>query len=332
MIKVSIIVPIYNVEKYLDRCLERLTNQTLKEIEIILVNDKSPDNSHIICQKYAQNDSRIKIINKEKNEGLGFARNSGLKLATGEFVAFVDSDDYIDYDFYERLYKNSKGADIIMGAIKDVDNEGKIINIYNNPLAKNCFSNEEVNEILYNMLGMYDKNIYFSAAVWRALYKRELLLNYNIRFCSEREFISEDYIFHLDVIPKCRKIQIVDGTYYYYCINDSSLTRKYNPTRFEKIKILYNEILRKLENESLLTEESEIRCKYTFIGNVRACIKQEGYNENNVAEKNILNICSDQLVQKYINSGYKQNLKQKIFDYLIQRKKYKLLKIIIKGI
>ena len=320
MIKVSIIVPIYNVEKYLDRCLERLTNQTLKEIEIILVNDKSPDNSHIICQKYAQNDSRIKIINKEKNEGLGFARNSGLKLATGEFVAFVDSDDYIDYDFYERLYKNSKGADIIMGAIKDVDNEGKIINIYNNPLAKNCFSNEEVNEILYNMLGMYDKNIYFSAAVWRALYKRELLLNYNIRFCSEREFISEDYIFHLDVIPKCRKIQIVDGTYYYYCINDSSLTRKYNPTRFEKIKILYNEILRKLEIENLLSEKIIKRCNYTFAGNVRACIKQETMNSFEVATKNIYKICEDELVNKIFLSEYFRTNKQKIFDFFVKIK------------
>lgn len=102
--KVSIIVPVYNVEKYIDRCLNSLVNQTLKEIEIIIVNDNTPDNSMKICEEYAKRDNRIKIYNKEQNEGLGLTRNYGIKKANGEYIAFVDSDDYVDNDFYEKLY------------------------------------------------------------------------------------------------------------------------------------------------------------------------------------------------------------------------------------
>src|SRR5574344_1424030 len=108
--KVSIIVPIYNVEKYLDRCMESLLNQTLKDIEIIMVDDGSPDNCPKMCDEYAKRDKRVKVIHK-KNGGLGYARNSGLDIATGEYVAFVDSDDYVDVNMYETLYNFAKDND-----------------------------------------------------------------------------------------------------------------------------------------------------------------------------------------------------------------------------
>lgn len=101
--KVSVIVPIYNVEKYLDECIVSLLNQTLEDIEIILVDDESPDNCPKMCDEYANKDKRVKVIHK-KNGGLGFARNSGLDVATGEYVAFIDSDDFIDLDMIEHLY------------------------------------------------------------------------------------------------------------------------------------------------------------------------------------------------------------------------------------
>ena len=99
MIKVSIIVPVYNVEKYIDRCMKSLMNQTLHEIEIILVDDGSPDSCPQMCDEYAKQDTRVKVIHKE-NAGLGYARNSGLEIATGEYVAFVDSDDYVDTQMF----------------------------------------------------------------------------------------------------------------------------------------------------------------------------------------------------------------------------------------
>ena len=104
--KISIIVPIYNVEAYLDRCMQSLIMQTLREIEIIMVDDESPDNCPTICDNYAKQDSRIKVIHK-KNGGLGFARNSGLEIATGKYIAFLDSDDFVDISMYETLYNTA---------------------------------------------------------------------------------------------------------------------------------------------------------------------------------------------------------------------------------
>ena len=105
--KVSIVVPIYNVEKYLDRCIQSLLAQTLKEIEIILVDDESPDNCPQICDRYVAKYTYVKVVHK-KNDGLGQARNSGMEVATGEYIAFVDSDDFIDADMMERLYDECK--------------------------------------------------------------------------------------------------------------------------------------------------------------------------------------------------------------------------------
>ena len=121
---VSIIVPIYNVEPYLDRCIQSLINQTLENIEIILVDDESPDNCPQMCDAYAKQDRRIKVIHK-KNGGLGLARNSGLEIATGEFVAFVDSDDYVDIAMYQNLYKIAKEPKMILK--DDFSNHAQII-------------------------------------------------------------------------------------------------------------------------------------------------------------------------------------------------------------
>jgi glycosyltransferase involved in cell wall biosynthesis len=133
--KVSIIVPVYNVEKYLDRCLTSLINQTLKDIEIILVDDESPDNCPAICDNYAQKDPRIKVIHK-KNQGLGMACNSGMENATGEYIAFCDSDDYVDNCMYENMYYIAvkHEADAVYSGIKTVNQNGivKPMNEYTN--------------------------------------------------------------------------------------------------------------------------------------------------------------------------------------------------------
>ena len=105
--KVSVIIPVYNVEQYLRECLDSVVNQTLKDIEIICVNDGSTDNSLVILEEYAAKDERIKIVNKE-NGGLSSARNCAIPLARGEYIGFVDSDDWIDLDFYEKLYNTAK--------------------------------------------------------------------------------------------------------------------------------------------------------------------------------------------------------------------------------
>ena len=130
MIKVSVIVPVYNVEKYLDKCLNSLANQTLKDIEIIVVNDESPDNSQEIIDEYCKKDMRFKCVNNPKNLGLFKARLAGAKEATGDFIAFLDSDDYLTVDFYRtmmyNIYKNK--SDMVVGnTILEYDDGKRIV-------------------------------------------------------------------------------------------------------------------------------------------------------------------------------------------------------------
>ena len=104
---ISVVVPIYRVEKFLKRCVDSILNQTYKNIEVILVDDGSPDNCGLMCDEYKKQDHRVKVIHKQ-NSGLGYARNSGLDIAKGEFVSFIDSDDYISLDMYEKMYELAK--------------------------------------------------------------------------------------------------------------------------------------------------------------------------------------------------------------------------------
>ena len=129
MSKVSVVIPIFNVESYLERCVESVIHQTLKDIEIILVDDKSPDRCPAICDAYSLKDSRIKVVHKKQNEGLGFARNSGLEIATGEYVTFLDSDDWVEEQTYDYLYNivNNKQLDICYFQHRRVDKNGRII-------------------------------------------------------------------------------------------------------------------------------------------------------------------------------------------------------------
>lgn len=328
-IKVSVIVPIYNVEKYLERCIKNILNQTFAEIEIILVDDGSTDSCSQMCDEFANRDSRIVVVHK-KNEGLGYARNSGLQIARGEYVAFIDSDDYIDENFFEELYKNANDADLVMTGYRDVDNNGEIIQTHNICNVKTELTDKEIIDTLfYNTIGNINGNIEYGFSVWKAIYKRDIFYRNDIKFCSEREFISEDYIFQLDFIPKCQKAVLINTTYYNYCKNEQSLSRKYNSERFTKIKELYQEIIKKIKKLNLYQDTIK-GIDYTFIGNVRACIKQEKNNCKQDALENIKKMCNDPLVVQRINSGYNQTLKQRIFDILIKLKLYVLLYYIIK--
>ncbi len=228
--KVSIIVPIYNVERYLDRCLNSLQNQTLQDIEIILVDDGSPDNCPKLCDKYAKKDNRIKVIHK-MNNGLGYARNSGIEIAIGEYIAFVDSDDYVEKNMYEILYNSSKksGADITLCGYKRINN--KKISYYNDVKDIQIKHNNECISVLKGMIGLSDKTQHYDFAVWHGLYSNKLIQKNNVRFCSERDYISEDIIFHLSIVPLCKNICIIPDCLYCYCLNENTLTTKYKPGR-----------------------------------------------------------------------------------------------------
>lgn len=288
--KVSIIVPIYGVEKYLNRCIESLMKQTLKEIEIIMVDDESPDNCPVLCEKYKKIDSRIKVIHK-KNGGLGLARNSGLEIAEGEYVAFVDSDDYVSCDMYQRLYETAKkeSADTVIAGFNKIDymgNKREIVETQNIAVYNGKF---QLHEYVIGMLGSpasCKKVQLREMSVWRGIYSHKVIKENQLRFYSERQFISEDIIFHLDYFEKAEKLIILPETFYNYCYNEQSLTTIYREDRYYKNCELYIEICRKLE----LYGYDNIAFEYAkklFLIRSRGCILSIIANRRNLGLKKI---------------------------------------------
>lgn len=217
MVKVSIIVPVYNVEKYLKKCLESIINQTLKEIEIICINDGSRDKSLEILKKYANKDSRIKIINKD-NEGQSVARNIGIKEAKGEFLGFVDSDDWIDLDYFEKLYNTAKKyqADIACAGFKRC-------NFFNKSIRKSYKSENVLTEINQKVKA---DNLPEHNYIWNKIYKTDVWKNFNFTFEKGRYY--EDVALVIKFLYFFEKLVTVPNTYYYYRRNNSSTVAKKN--------------------------------------------------------------------------------------------------------
>lgn len=333
-VKVSIIIPIYNVEKYLSRCMDSLMNQTLKEIEIILVDDGSPDSCPIRCDEFADQDARIKVIHK-LNGGLGFARNSGLEIATGEFVAFVDSDDYVALNMYETLYNQAKeyNLDTLYCGYNKVDNKNNIHPVSEVASLKILASPKEIQNFLLDMIGTepnYPVDRKYQMSVWHAIYSRNFIENNAIRFFSEKEFISEDIIFHIDYLQKVSKIGIIPDPMYYYCdnINSTSLSTSFRIDRFERYVVLYKEI-----GSRLLLTEADNRAKRMLIGYTRTLLfLLNDYKMTFVQKNNIISSISSNGIWDNFNMQYdykKLPFYQKIIFILIKKRYNKLLLILV---
>lgn len=207
MEKISIIVPIYNVEKYLRDCIESIINQTYKEIEILLINDGSTDSSLEICEEYAKKNDKIKIINK-KNGGLSDARNVGLEHATGKYIMFVDSDDFLALNCCEVLYNAINGTEFefITANYAFTNNDGI-------PWKKPMFSEKFENSILN--IDDYKKSFYLmNSTVWNKIFKKEFIDSNNLRF--EIGLLAEDAVFTTLAFLKAKKTYYIKDVVYYY--------------------------------------------------------------------------------------------------------------------
>lgn len=236
--KVSIVVPVYNVEQFLPQCIDSLLEQTLKDIEIILVDDGSPDNCGEIAEQYAQTDSRIKVIH-QNNAGLGPARNSGIQAASGEYIGFVDSDDWARPEMFQRLYQAAirNHADIVVGGYRELSGE-KILALMPNPLAGNTLDAaaaiQQVRKRLYGC-SMYDaRTNIFPVAVWTSLYRRTLIHSNEVCFFN---VFSEDTFFNLEAYRYAKVITFTDDTdYCYRKEGQCSITQTFSDTKLEKYK------------------------------------------------------------------------------------------------
>lgn len=299
-IKVSIIVPVYNVEKYLDRCIQSLQNQTLKDIEIVLVDDDSPDRCPQMCDEYSKLDNRIKVIHK-KNEGLGMACNSGIENAIGKYIAFCDSDDYVDSDMYERMYNAAvmNNADAVFSGIKTVDENGNThpMNCY--PTLQTIKEKNKIHQFAMDMIASppsdpIERHIAMSAKI--VLYKKELIDNYNLRFVSERELISEDLVWNLNILYHSSCIIAIPQVYYYYYKNTNSLSKKTRTDKFKFFKDIREELLKQTESYCF-PQEVKLRIDRMFIGYCRSYIGSIVHSllPYKVKKKIISEICNDKV-------------------------------------
>ncbi len=319
---ISVIVPVYNVEKYLQRCINSLINQTYKNLEIILINDGSEDKSGELCDKYKNIDPRIKVIHK-KNQGLGFARNTGLENATGKYISFIDSDDYIKENMLEKMYKYIKSdkSDTVLCNICDIEEEAI------------CIKEDISNNVLLRMIGAnYSGKNYIGMSVWRGLYSKEIIEDNNIRFYSEREYISEDIIFDFNYYRYSKRVTLLKDYLYIYCTNnESSLTKKYKNNRFQMYKKLYIKE-KELINSLNLCEEANERLNNTFYWNILVCLKQEIKYKPNGYKKNIKKILEDKTLVKVLSEidDSKMNFKNRLFVNMIRKRRKFIIRLILK--
>ena len=252
---VSIVLPIYNVERYLTKCINSIVSQTYKNLEIILVDDGSPDNCPRICDDWAEKDPRIKVIHKV-NQGLGMARNTGIEHATGKYIFFFDSDDYIDISLVEKCISAVKDSDgdLVWYSVSDVNENGEVLSSAVSNKVKSYDDNKSVTEVLLPELMSHDYRLgepaNFAFSAWSGMFSMDIIREHNLSFPSEREIISEDTYFLLQYFRYVNKAITLDEILYFHYINTSSLTTTYRADRQDKNNYFLDvttELLKKLE-------------------------------------------------------------------------------------
>ena len=325
---VSIVVPIYDVEKYLEKCIESIRHQTYKNLEIILVDDGSPDESGRICDEFC-NDNRVKVIHKE-NGGLSSARNAGLKVATGDYIGFVDSDDYVHPEMFEKLYNRiiRDRSDICICSHYTVDKSDNINEHFFRNIPEILDKDKILNYLILPLIGA-DKERNESEIegfVWRNLYRRELIREYE--FKSERQYFAEDIVSDLELYIKCKQISILNECLYYYRYNGESLSNCYRP----RVYVLLNNLLKweeeYLNKHNLFTKGKDrlytTGVKFTLFSIQNAKKGKLGKKKEIEEAKNILN--QDMLKKSVHNVKLSiYNLKMKVFILLCRFKCVRLL-------
>ena len=235
-IKVTVVIPIYKVEKYLNECILSVVNQTYKNLEIILVDDESPDRCPQICDDWEKKDHRIKVIHK-KNGGLGYARNSGIDIATGDYIVFVDSDDYIDSSTVEECVNvvRQNNFDIICYGYKNV-RDGKVIAEHPIKTIKEIFLDEEIHNILLPEMICSTGIIKMNMSACMCFINLKLIREVNWRFSSEKVVISEDVCSLLELYKNVNCVYLLNNQFYNYRINPNSISHSYDLDFYKKIE------------------------------------------------------------------------------------------------
>ncbi|PHV69521.1 hypothetical protein CS063_15370 [Sporanaerobium hydrogeniformans] len=319
---ISVIVPIYNAEKYLEKCLDSLIAQTYKELEIILINDGSKDNSLTICECYKEADPRIKVINKV-NEGVSVARNTGIEVATGEYIGFVDPDDWVEPEMYETLYKRLQNSDYpicLCNYFKD-NKRASTPKLFE--FEEACLEHDQIiDKLITNMIGIEDitpKYIYVMGSVWRGLYRKSFIDEQNLRF-KKGISIMEDLIFMVQALLSTEGMCIEHSVQYHYVKNPKSVLHSYNKNMWiDQVKV--HNTLEEIVIAAGLEEKMRNRLDLRYISMAFSSI----FNEANISGKaklknraeTIKQICTDdklKIVMDRVKFIQKPNVQVKISE------------------
>ena len=336
MILVSIIVPVYNTGKYLDRCLDSIQSQTLKEIEIIVVNDGSTDSSLDIIKKHMENDSRIVLINQE-NGGQSLARNNGIKIAKGKYIGFVDSDDYIEENMYEVLYKMAEenSTDIAICNVNRVYEDSKVLEKKcHEKLKDECVDIEKYGRENYIM--NYLRKYIHANEIYCRIFKTEVIhkngISFDINADKSMKEIGEDIIFNIKVAIYAKNIIATEESYYNYVVrNGSTMTSEKNNLlqRYLCMQKQLNKFLLERINDK---EKADKIIKRVLI----SMIKEAYYVCRNDKKVDIFidewqNIKNDEVVKEYMFSKYLElNFKELVTTMLFRFNLFKIIDFISK--
>lgn len=330
---ITVVVPVYNVEKYLERCLNSVVKQTYTNLEILLIDDGSTDCCSKICDEWAKKDNRIRVVHK-KNAGLGMARNTGIDKATGKYICFFDSDDYIDSRTIEHATQilEKEKADLAVFGYFDISNNGEIVQTHI-PVEKiEVYKGKQIQkELLKKSLERKKYDINLSA--WSALYSMKMIRDTNWKFVSERNIISEDVYSLMEFYGNLNKVVLLNEALYYYCENEGSLTHTFVENRFKRINHFYIECTA-LADRMNYDIEVKKALAHPYIANIIGALKLLVDSQLEEKEKNkiIKNLLNDRVFIKALDNINTSNesIQRKILFFFMKTKMHIVCKWIIK--
>lgn len=322
--KVSVIVPVYNAEKYIKKCIDSILGQTLKELEIIFINDGSKDNSLSIIKEYAKDDNRIIVVDQENN-GPSAARNKGIEISTGEYIGFVDSDDFIEEEMYEELYDiaSSYKSQIAMCNYNEVYiNDGRTYKSNSFLMENKCYNKNEINEKIIRTFTKSENYGFYSLV--NKIYEREWLLATNIRLDIERDH-GEDWWFNIQLFSQLESFICSSKTLYNYIhINKNSLMGKYRENQFDLCLDGRMKLISLIPEELIDYSELNTRFFYEVHGYlIRTFMELNNYKECKelfykvINNKEVIKACKDNMLTaislRIISFFIKKELKNTVF-------------------
>lgn len=316
--KLSVIIPIYNGEKFIRKSIDSVLNQTVSDLELILVDDGSKDNSGKICDEYAQKDSRIKVIHKE-NVGVSAARNDGISTAQGEYIGFVDADDWIEPNMFEDLIEKAQASssDIVMCDATTVYFDGRTEPDTITQLKGNILLNRDrfSSRLLLEMAG----------SAWRCIYSNSMIKKHDIKFPVGVKF-SEDRIFNIYAMGYADKISYIKKPYYNRFINNKSAVHSFHEDYFEAYKLAAKEIEKAIAAAWNNDDEYQVAYLSQLITGALMAICNFYYKTSTLSSKEkaakVKAVCSDETLSAAIS---KYGAENRLYRWLMNKEVYKLI-------